>query len=100
MRVPLAALLSATSDHVPASVVASIAYRITSRAWTINVSVAVATLPSQPASPACTVNVEAPTASGVPLTTPDGDNVNPAGSDPAVSVHVVRPVPPFATSDA
>src|SRR5262245_37486614 len=62
-------------------------------------SVLVAALPVHPASIACTVNVDVPTALGVPLMTPSL-SVRPAGSEPLVTLHDVAPVPPVASSVA
>ena len=40
------------------------------------------------------MNVEVPAPDAVPLITPDGDSVNPVGSDPAVMAKLLPPAPP------
>ncbi len=49
-------------------------------------------------SAACTVTVEVPAVVGVPLITPEVDNVRPAGKVPVVTVQVYGAVPPIAVN--
>src|SRR5665213_784902 len=63
-------------------------------------SACAATLPGQPASLACTVNVDVAAVVGVPLIVPFAASDRPDGSAPATIDQLVVPVPPAAVSAA